>query len=306
MGLSLGASLVMLTGKGVAYLLTHSAAIFSDAAESVIHLFATGVAAFALWYGALPADRDHPYGHGKIAYFSAGLEGAFILVAAGVAAIKSIADLIAGPRLQQLGLGLAITGGLALVNLALGLSLTTVGRRTDSLVLVANGKHVLTDMWTSIGTVTGVALVRWTGVVWFDPIAGLLVAGQIALTAIGLLRRGYRGLMDRAPDSTTESLVCCLQRAVRETSLCGFHQLRHRAVEDRLWVEVHLLVPGDMALRRAHALATELERSMQRSLPRYRMLVTSHIEPIELHGEHHPRGHAVPEAAEISPDEAQH
>lgn len=146
---SLLVAVLMLVGKSGAYYLTGSVAIMSDAVESVIHIIATSVAAFGLWYSMRPADANHPYGHGKIVYFSAGFEGALILVA-GVGVIGvGIEGLIAGVELRQLDIGLAITAALALVNLGLGMFLIYAGKKAKQLVLIANGTHVLTDMWTS-------------------------------------------------------------------------------------------------------------------------------------------------------------
>lgn len=195
MSASLAVAVVMLVGKLTAYALTGSAAIFSDALESVIHLVATAIAGFSLWYAAQPPDPNHPYGHGKIAYFSSGLEGALILLAAVAIGYEAIQALVEGPSLENLGVGLAITAALGLVNLVLGLSLIRVGRRTNALVLVANGHHVLTDMWTSLGVLVGVGLVLVTGLEWLDPVVAILVGANILWTSVRLMREAYGGLM---------------------------------------------------------------------------------------------------------------
>lgn len=287
MAASLVTAVVMLVGKGVAYSLTGSTAILSDALESVVHLAATALAGFSLWYAAQPPDRSHPYGHGKIAYFSSGLEGALILVAAVGIAWTAVLDLVRGPEVQQIGLGLAITAGLGLVNLALGLTLVRVGRRTNALVLVANGHHVLTDMWTSLGVLVGIGLVYVTGAVWLDPAVALLVGANILWTSGRLMRGAYSGLMETADRDATRRLLDVLDEAVREGTITGHHHVRHRRVNDQLWIEQHLLLPDDLRLDRAHARASAVEARQRALFPESRVQITSHLEPAS---HEHPAG----------------
>ncbi len=276
---SLVVAVIMLVGKLAAYALTGSAAIFSDAIESVVHLFATAVAGFSLWYAAQPPDASHPYGHGKIAYFSSGLEGAFILVAAVAIGYQAITDLIAGPELQNLGAGLLITGGLGLVNLVLGLGLIRVGRRTNALVLVSNGYHVLTDMWTSLGVLVGVGLVVVTGIEWLDPVVALLLGANIVWTSGRLMRDAYGGLMERADESETDKVVGLLAAAEGEGLIEGHHHVRHRRVNDQVWLEQHLLLPDDLRLDEAHERASLVEARQRALFPESRVQITSHLEP---------------------------
>lgn len=281
----------MLGGKWVAYLLTSSSAIFSDAAESVVHLAATAIAAFGVWYSRRPADESHPYGHGKIAYFSAGFEGAFILFAAASIVTIAIRELIAGPELQRLGIGLLVTGALGAINLALGLYLVRTGRKHDSLALVANGHHVLTDMWTSLGVVVGVGVVLVTGILWLDPVIALIVGSHIAWTALRLLRTSFHGLMERVDSATSKQIIELLEEAVSRGTIDGFHQLRHRQVDDTLWIDVHLLLAGDLDVTEAHTRATEVEGAIKEGLPTSRVVVSSHVEPSD-HAAAHPEGHS--------------
>ena len=290
MSLSLGIALVMLAGKSVAYGLTGSVAILSDAFESIVHLFATSFAAFAFWYSAQPADADHPYGHGKIAYLSAGFEGALILSAAAAIVYTSVQALISGGRLRHLTWGLAITAGLGLVNLVLGLALVAAGRRQRSIVLEANGRHVLTDMWTSLGVVLGVGLVWLTDLRWLDPLTGLVVGLQIVYTAVKLLRSSFHGLMERADPAHSAALTRCLEQCVTRGEIAGFHQLRHRAVDGQLFVEVHLLVPGQTPTAVAHSIATGVEQQMRAAVGSEKAWITTHVEPAN-HVEAHPGGH---------------
>lgn len=279
MAASLVVAVVMLVGKLAAYALTGSTAIFSDALESVVHLFATAVAGFSLWYAAQPPDRAHPYGHGKIAYVSAGLEGALILVAALAIGYEAVRALVVGPELQNLGVGLAITAALALVNLVLGATLVRVGKRTNALVLVANGHHVLTDMWTSLGVLAGVGLVLVTGVEWLDPVVALLAGSNILWTSGRLIRDAYGGLMERADDAETARVLAVLEAAEAEGLIQGHHHVRHRRVNDQVWLEQHLLLPDALRLDAAHERASRVEARQRALFPESRVQITSHLEP---------------------------
>lgn len=290
---SLLVSFLMLAGKVTATYLTGSTAILSDAAESVIHLFATGFAGFSLWYAATPPDPGHPYGHGKIAYFASAVEGTLILLAALGIAWTAVRDLMVGASLQRLDVGLYLIAGLTLVNLALGQYLIRTGRRTNSLVLVSNGQHVMTDMWTSLGVVVGVGLVWLTGLQWLDPVVGLLVAGNILWTASGLLRRSVYGLLDEADPEATKALLDELATAVEEDLIAGFHQVRHRRSGDQVWIEYHLMFPGDMPIHEAHARSHQVEDRVDALFPDEDAYVTAHLEP-RRHDEAHPDQHREP------------
>lgn len=293
MTVSLVVSFLMLVGKGLAASLTGSTAILSDAAESVIHLFATGFAGFSLWYAATPPDSDHPYGHGKIAYFASAVEGTLILLAAIGIAWMALRDLLMGVELRQLDVGLYLLGGLTLVNLGLGAYLIRTGRRTNSLVLVSNGQHVLTDMWTSLGVIVGIGLVWATDIRWLDPAVGLVVAGNILWTATGLLRRSVYGLMDEADPEATQALLQELAAAKEEGTVAGYHQVRHRRSGDQVWVEYHLMFPGDMSIQEAHARSHAVEDRVDALFPDDEVHVTAHLEP-RRHDEAHPEGHREP------------
>ena len=293
MGASLAVSFLMLAGKLTAAYLTGSTAIFSDAAESVIHLVATGFAGFSLWYAATPPDTSHPYGHGKIAYFASAVEGVLILAAACGILWTGIQDLMRGPEVHRIGTGLYILGGLTVVNLALGWYLIRVGRRTNTLVLVSNGQHVMTDMWTSLGVIVGVGLVGLTGITWLDPVVAIVVAVNILWTAGTLLRRSVYGLMDAADPSATKRILDVLDDAVDERVIAEYHQVRHRRAGDQVWVEYHLMVPGDMPIHEAHARSHEVEDRVDALFPDSDVHVTAHLEP-RRHAEAHPEGHTEP------------
>lgn len=290
---SLLVALLMLAGKITAYVITGSAAIYSDAAESVIHLLATGFAAFSLWYAVRPPDAGHPYGHGKIAYVASGFEGALIFVAAGSILYSATQALILGPELRKLGSGLLIIAGLMLVNLLLGAALVRTGKRHNSLVLVSNGKHVLTDMWTSLGVLVGVALVWLTDVLWLDPVVAILLALNIAWTGIRLMKQAMEGLMERVDEEASQTILTELDAAVARGLIDGYHQVRHRRVNDQVWVEYHVQFGGNISLAEAHDRAHRVEDTLKALFPKDEVTVTAHLEP-EAHEEAHPEGHREP------------
>lgn len=291
MRISVAVSAIMLAGKVTAYLLTGSAAILSDAAESVVHGVATGFAAFSLWYANRPPDASHPYGHGRVAYLSAGFEGALVFTAAVAVIGCGIDGLIRGPRLQNLGIGLAISGGLAAINLVLGTALIRVGRRHNSLILIANGRHVLSDMWTTAAAILGVGVVLLTGLRWLDPVTAILMGGYIMLSGYGLIRKSLAGLMDEVEPALAERIVRCLEEQVARGIVVEFHQTRCRRVNDEIWLDVHLLVPGELPVAEAHRRATAVEQALETTLPEDRVRVNSHVEPAD-HETAHPGGHA--------------
>jgi cation diffusion facilitator family transporter len=284
MRLSLAVGLLMFFMKVGAYLLTGSAAILSDAAESVVHVAAVAFAAYSLRLSYKPADESHPYGHAKIAFFSAGFEGAMIILAALFILYESIHKWKIGLQLENLGLGTALTGAAAAINGALGAYLVLLGRRKNSLILTANGKHVLTDCWTSIAVLVGLGLVAVTKWLPFDPICGMIMACNILVSGGGLMKSAWSGLMDAADPSTQSKLHEVL---ARETSRHGvsYHQLRHRNIGDAHWVEVHLVFRDDISLAGAHQTATSIEQVIAESLEPH-AYVTTHLECHESHDEH--------------------
>jgi cation diffusion facilitator family transporter len=276
--LSIVAAVVTMTLKTVAWWVTGSVGLLSDAAESVVNLVAASVAYFALHYAARPVDRDHTYGHEKIVFFSSGLEGGLIFFAALVIAWTAIERLLAGPAVQSLDLGLALSSVAAVINLGVAQLLLRAGKRHGSIVLEADGQHLMTDVWTSAGVLVGLGLVRLTGQVWLDPVLALLVAGNILWTGFGLVRRSFHGLMDRAlPDEELARL-----REVIASHLeagMAFHALRTRQAGAHRFADFHLLVPGAMSVQSAHELADRIEDSLRAALDP--LEVTIHLEPIE-------------------------
>jgi len=286
MNLSLGVGLLMFFMKCGAYLLTGSAAILSDASESVVHVGAVVFAAYSLRLSYRPADEDHLYGHAKISFFSAGFEGAMIILAALYIIYESLHKWLGGMQLANLGAGTMLTAAAAAINGGLGGYLLWLGRRKNSLILEANGKHVLTDCWTSIAVLVGLALVLTTGWLPFDPICGLIMAGNILRSGAGLMKSAFKGLMDQADPAAQAKLTEILDRETQQRGL-SYHQLRHRNLGDAHWVEVHLLFPDNSSLAEAHRIATEIEQVVEVSLEP-RAYVTTHLECATDHASLHP------------------
>jgi cation diffusion facilitator family transporter len=276
--LSIAAAVATISLKTLAWLLTGSVGLLSDAAESVVNLVAAVVALAVLHWAAKPADEEHTYGHAKAEYFSAGIEGALILVAAVTIAATAIDRLVHPSGLQDVGLGLAISVGASLINLAVGRLLVRTGREHRSITLEADGRHLLTDVWTSVGVVVGVAAVVITGWERLDAVVALLVAVNIIYTGATLLRRSADGLLDRAlPDDLQGEI----QEALDEFDSRGirFHALRTRQAGQRAFMSVHILVPGAWTVQQGHDIAEEVDAAARRRLP-YASVFT-HVEPIE-------------------------
>lgn len=281
MRLSLGFGGLMLAGKVSAYAITGSAAILSDAAESIIHVIAVAFAAWSLALSLRPADRRYPYGYERIAFFSAGFEGAMIVIAAIAIIVAAVEKWLSGLELERLGLGTVIVAAAAAINALLGWYLVRTGRRTHSIILEANGKHVLTDSWTSVGVVGGLLLVIWTGWKPFDPILAIAVALNILWSGGHLMWRSVGGLMDRSDPQMDLALTRELDALSVDLGV-QYHALRFRHTGQRVLVEVHLLFPFELALGEAHRLATAIEERLPSRFDREVEVIT-HLESLEDH-----------------------
>jgi cation diffusion facilitator family transporter len=276
--LSILAALATMALKAGAYYITGSIGLLSDAAESGINLLAAVTAYLSLWYSAMPVDRSHTYGHAKIEYFSSGLEGLLILAAAVGIAIYAAHRFMEPEPLQSLGIGTVAAGIAVVVNLAAARILLRVGRARQSIVLEADGHHLMTDVWTTTGILVGLVLVWVTGKLWIDPLIALLMAGNITWTALVLLWRSFNGLMDHSLPAAEQAVV---RRAI-ESQLrpeMTYHALRTRQAGSRRFADCHLLVPGALTVQQAHEVATRIEQAVRQAFPG--MEVTVHIEPIE-------------------------
>jgi cation diffusion facilitator family transporter len=289
MRLSLGFGVLMFAGKGAAYYFTQSAAIFSDAAESIIHIAAVAFAAYSLLLSLKPAGERYLYGYERINFISAGFEGAMIAVAALGIIWTAVDKWLHGLELQHLGSGSLVILAAALINTALGWYLVHTGRRTNSLILEANGKHVLTDSWTSFGVFGGLLAVVITGWKPLDPIVAIAVALQILWSGGGLFFRAVRGLLDYSDPKQG--------RALREQldAVCGelgirYHGVRFRSTGYRTIVDVHLLFPYGIELGEAHRKATQMEDRVTAQLG-FPVEIITHLEALEDHAVVHHTEH---------------
>jgi cation diffusion facilitator family transporter len=288
MRLSLAVGILMLGIKVFAYVITGSAAILSDAAESVVHVVAVSFAAYSLALSRKPADRNHHYGHDRITFFSAGFEGAMIVLAAIYIIFVAVQKWVSGLELERLGSGVLLVALAALVNGALGGYLVWVGKKHHTLILVANGMHVLTDCWTSLGVLVGLGLVMLTGWLHFDPLVAILVAANILWSGGKLVRRSVSGLMDEAEPETEARLRNLLDEMTAQRGI-QYHGLRLRSSGRTVWVELHLLFPRGIQLDAAHETATRIEERIRREFE-MRVEVITHLETLE----DHQRVHAEP------------
>jgi cation diffusion facilitator family transporter len=276
--LSIAAAVATISLKTVAWLLTGSVGLLSDAAESVVNLVAAVVAMAALRWATKPADEEHAYGHAKAEYFSAGFEGALIFVAAVSIAATAIARLVNPQPLSHVGVGLAVSALASGINLSVGYLLLRTGRRERSIVLEADGKHLITDVWTSVGVIVGVAAVAITGWDRLDPIVALAVAVNILVTGSSLVGRSVGGLMDRALGEPERAQIEAVLERFRGDGV-EFHALRTRQAGARAFISVHVLVPGDWTVQRGHDLVEDVEAALRERLP-YATVFT-HLEPAE-------------------------
>jgi cation diffusion facilitator family transporter len=276
--LSIAAAVLTIGMKGAAYLITGSVGLFADALESGVNLLAAVTAYFSLWYAARPADPSHTYGHEKIEFFSSGLEGALVCVAGVGTAAYAVRHLIEPHELARLDLGVGITLAASAINFAVARVLLRVGRRHGSLVLEADGRHLMADVLTSLAVVLGLVLVWLTGVRQVDAAVALLVGLHITGIGLGLVRRSFDGLMDHALPAAEQA---ALREAIRAALPAGadFHLLRTRQAGRRKFADFHLLVDGSMRVRDAHVVAHRVEERLHAVLPG--LEVTIHVEPVD-------------------------
>jgi cation diffusion facilitator family transporter len=280
--LSIGAAVLTIGMKTVAYLLTGSVGLLSDALESVVNLVAAVLALIALAAAAKPADEKHHFGHGKAEYLSAGAEGVMIVVAAGLIVYTAIERLINPRPLEELGIGLAVTLVATAINGAVGFVLLRQGRRHRSMTLVADGKHLMTDVYTSIGVIVGVGLVAVTGWLPLDSLVALAVGANILWTGFILIRNSGRGLLDHAlPDEDNDRIIAVLRGFVDRypAGELEFHGLQTRESGRDRFVSLHVLVPGSWSVSRAHDLVEDVEGEIRSVLPLVQ--VHTHLESRE-------------------------
>jgi cation diffusion facilitator family transporter len=276
--LSIAAAIITMGIKTVAYLITGSVGLLSDALESTVNLVAAVGALVALSVAARPADEAHAYGHAKAEYFSAGAEGGMILVAAALIIWSAIPRLINPEALTDVAAGLLVSAVAGGINLAVALVLGRAGKRYRSITLEADGKHLMTDVWTSVGVIVAVGLVALTGWERLDPIIALVVAANIVVSGLVLIRRSVYGLMDTAlPADELGSVQAVLQRYTGVDT--QFHGLRTRQAGRRSFMSLHVLVPGAWSVQRSHDLVEQVEADLRSVVPD--LTVVAHVEPLE-------------------------
>lgn len=276
--LSIGAAILTLLLKLVAWHVTGSIGLLSDALESVVNLVAALIAWISLSVAIQPEDKEHAFGHSKAEYFASGLEGLFIFFAALGIAWTAIERFFHPQPLIHTFQGIAVSAFASLINLGVALVLLRVGKKRSSIALKADGKHLMSDVWTSLGVVVGVGLVGLTRQWWLDPIVGLLVTIHIIITGLKLMRESMRGLMDfRLPKKEIALIRSTLDKYA--TDGIRYHALRTRRAAALKFVAVHLLMPGEWTVAKGHTLVERIEEDLRNAIPN--LIVFTHMEPKE-------------------------
>jgi cation diffusion facilitator family transporter len=280
--LSIAAAVITIALKGIAYWLTGSVGLLSDALESFVNLVGAIMALTMLTIAARPADEDHAYGHGKAEYFSSGVEGTLIVLAAISIVVSAIPRLIMPKPLEQIGVGLQISIAASLVNLIVALVLLRASKLHQSITLEANANHLMTDVWTSVGVVIGVGAVAVTGWDWLDPIVAFLVAGNIIWSGIRIVRKSALGLMDTALPVEQQNMVRNILEPYMQPGPgqdgVQYHALRTRQSGSRQFVSFHVLVPGGWTVQRGHRLLEKIEAEIRSAIPS--VTVFTHLESL--------------------------
>ncbi len=266
MNISLLIGFLMLGIKWSAYTLTGSTAIFSDAMETIVHIAAVSFASFSIRLTYRPPDNNHHFGHEKISYLSAGIEGGLIILAAIIIFYEAIEKILHGITLERVGIGTALTMFAAAINTLLGVYLVHTGKRSNSVIITANGKHILTDAWTSLGAVVGLVAAKLSGVMIIDPIAALIFGGNIVYEGWKLMRNSVNGLMDTA-DPNYERLVLQTLDEYCKSNEISFHRLRMRETAGKIFIDFHIQFHDGTPIEKAHALATGAENAIAHALP---------------------------------------
>lgn len=276
--LSIVAAIVTISLKAGAYWLTNSVGLLSDALESLVNLVAAGVAMAMISIASRPPDDDHAYGHDKAEYFSSGVEGGLILLAAGSIVLTSSQRLMDPHPIEQPTIGIVISVIASVINFVVSRVLLRVGRRENSIALEADAYHLMTDVWTSAGVIIGIVAVIFTGWQWLDPVIALIVAANIVWSGIKLVQRSAMGLLDTSlPAEERKTILQILERYCLKS--VSYHALRTRQSGPRRFVSVHILVPGEWTVQQGHQLLERIERDIRAALPN--TTVTTHLEPLE-------------------------
>ena len=276
--MSVGAAILTIGIKFAAYLVTDSVGLLSDALEGIVNLVAALVVLVTLKIVEQPPDDMHQYGHDKAEYFSSGIEGTLIVIASLTILLTSAQRLLNPQPLEQLGLGLVLALIASGINLFVGQLLIRTGKKHDSITLEADGKHLMSDVWTSVGVVVGVAIAGLTGLEWVDPIVAIIVGLKIGWEGVLIFRRSLQGLMDSAIDLEERAVVeNVLNKYCRDG--IEWHALRTRQAASRRFISVHILVPGSWTLQQGHDLVEHIETDIRSQISH--CSVFTHLEPLE-------------------------
>jgi len=275
----IAASIAITTLKLAVFAYTNSAAVLSDALESIVNIVAACALLYAIRLANRPPDRDHPYGHGKAEVLTVGVEGWMILLAGILIAYESISRLIRGEPPRNLGLGLWLLGGIGILCAALAAYVHNQGRRFNNVALQADARHLMTDVVSTLGVIMGLGLVHLTNAAWLDPVVALTVVCIIVITSWRLIRESIDGLMDRVDPEDDAAIRNILLRAVEAGEILEFHKVRHRHSGPFHWVDLHVQVPGHLTVRESHELASRIERRIEVALTPGN--ATIHVEPYE-------------------------
>ncbi len=244
-------SFVLFTIKIIAYYSTYSVAILSDALESIVNIVAACIGLYSLSIAAKPRDHDHPYGHGKVEYVSAAVEGVLIAVAGIIILYKAIHQLIVQPRLQQVDYGILLIASTAVINYILGWATLRIGKRNHSIALTSSGKHLLADTWSTVGIVLALIIVHYTGLIWLDGVVAIIVSLIILVTGIRIITKSIDGIMDKADLALLTKVIATLEQH-RTPNWIDLHNLRIVQYGSVLHIDAHLTVPWYITVQAAH------------------------------------------------------
>lgn len=276
--LSIIAAILSIGIKTGAYFLTGSVGLLSDAVESIVNLFAAVIVLLMLSVAATPADEEHEYGHGKAEYFASIIEGILIFIAALVIVWTAVERLFYPVPLEQIGLGVILCFFASFINFVVAQILMSAAKKHNSITLEADSKHLMTDVWTSVGVVLGVFIVFISGYSFLDPIIAILVGLNIFYVGFGLIKRSVAGLMDASLPEDEQKII---QEIITEYRNKGveFHALRSRQAAARRFISIHVLVPGHWTVHDSHHIAEDFESDIRNKLPN--SIINTHLEPIE-------------------------
>ncbi len=276
--LSVAAAIATIALKSGAYYLTGSVGILSDALESLVNLAGAIIALAMLTIAARPPDEDHAFGHGKAEYFASGAEGMMIIIAAGSIAYTAVNRLLHPQPLEQVGIGLLVTLVATMINLIVALVIRRAGKLHHSVTLDANSRHLMTDVWTSVGVIAAVGIVALSKLTFLDPIIALVVAGNIVREGYHIVRGSILGLMDTSISAEELNRVVAVLDSYKQGEVT-YHALRTRLAGRRRFVSVHILVPGEWTVHRGHEMLENIERKLSETIPN--LSVLTHLESLE-------------------------